>query len=112
MIAAVTEAISIAILALFCISGWLKASRVMKIDIVKPIPPKNPTDSMCFKLMLLGSLKNLAFTPNQLKRNMPIGFPNKSPRIIPMLYGWDIIWLKLPFIIIAVLASANIGIMK
>ena len=38
-----------------CVSG-LKASKVIKIDIVNPIPPRKPMPNICFQLVSKGSL--------------------------------------------------------
>ena len=62
-----------------------KAKRVTKMDIVKPIPPKNPTPNMDFQCKSRGSLQIPNFTANKLSVKIPIGLPTMSPNAIPML---------------------------
>ena len=62
-----------------------KAKRVTKMDIVKPIPPKNPTPNMDFQCKSLGSLQIPNFTTNKLNAKIPIGFPTIRPTTIPRL---------------------------
>ena len=112
MIAANREAISIANLALFWTEISLKAKRVINIDMVNPIPATIPTENICLNLNPLGSEQSLSLTPIKLINQIPNGFPINSPRIIPMLYGWRIVLVKSPSILMAVLARANIGITK
>jgi hypothetical protein len=64
----------------------VKAKSEIKIAMVKPIPAKNPINTMCLKKIPLGRDH-----PNLLKinvaRNIPNGFPIKSPKAIPRTKG-------------------------
>ena len=62
-----------------------KANKVTKIDIVKPIPPKNPTPIIDFQFKSLGSSQIPDFTAKKLRVKIPRGFPTMSPNAIPML---------------------------
>lgn len=44
--------------ALFIINSLSKANNVIKIDIVKPIPPKSPTPNIDFQFNSEGNLQN------------------------------------------------------
>lgn len=72
-------------LALLIIVASSKANKVTKIDIVKPIPPKNPTPIMDFQFKSLGSSHIPSFTAKKLRAKMPRGFPTMSPNAIPRL---------------------------
>ena len=71
--------------ALFIIVTSSKANKVTNMDIVKPIPPKNPTPNMDCQFKSRGSLQIPNFTANKLSRKIPTGFPTMSPKAIPML---------------------------
>jgi hypothetical protein len=73
------------IFALMIFSGSWKAKSEIKIDIVKPMPPKNPIPNICFQETSTGNLENLVLTANQIKRQIPIGFPTINPARIPVL---------------------------
>ena len=68
-------------------SGSLKAKSVMKIDIVKPIPPSIPAPRICAHFKLLGKAHNPALTPIEEKSKIPNGFPITKPKIIPYVLG-------------------------
>ena len=85
MIAANSEAISIANFALFWMEISLKAKRVINIDIVNPIPASIPTERICLNLNPLGKEHSFNLIPMKLKSQIPNGLPNISPRIIPIL---------------------------
>ena len=55
----------------------------MKIDIVNPIPPRNPTAINWFQFVLLGNVVNFNFIAIKIKETMPSGFPMVSPKKIP-----------------------------
>ena len=57
----------------------------MKIDIVNPMPPKNPAPSMFFHFKSLGKVQSPNPTPINEKSQIPIGFPKINPTRIPML---------------------------
>lgn len=85
----------------------------MKMDMVKPMPPKKPTPISCFQFISSGSLQTPNITASRLKRNIPKGLPRKSPKKIPQLFGVSILPVNEPWSTIAVLAKANMGkIMK
>jgi hypothetical protein len=65
---AINEESKIMNFALLIIVWSSKASKVMNIDIVNPIPPKNPTPTTAFQVKSLGSLHNPAETAKKLKR--------------------------------------------
>ena len=71
--------------ALLIIIASSKASKVTKIDIVNPIPPKNPTANIDFQFKSLGSLQMPILTAKKLSAKIPRGFPTISPKAIPML---------------------------
>ncbi|MNE69492.1 hypothetical protein D3C80_1652190 [compost metagenome] len=64
-------------------SGFLKARTVMKIDIVKPIPPSIPAPKICAHFKFLGSTHKPEVTPTDEKSKIPSGLPTTRPRIIP-----------------------------
>ena len=71
--------------ALLIIVSLSKASKVIKIDIVKPIPAKKPTPKIVFHDKSCGSLQNPNFTATKDKRKIPRGFPAIRPSAIPKL---------------------------
>lgn len=85
IIPAIKEESRITNFALLIIVTSSKASKVTKIDIVKPIPPKNPTANMDCQFKSRGSLQIPNFTANKLKAKIPTGFPTISPNAIPRL---------------------------
>ncbi len=72
-------------LALLIVVSLSKASNVMKMDIVNPIPPKSPTPKIAFQFKSFGSLQNPNFTAKNEKTKIPIGLPTMSPRAMPKL---------------------------
>ena len=79
------EEIKIMNFALLIIVASSNANKVTKIDMVKPIPPKNPMPRIDFQFKFVGSLQNPIFTANKLRVNIPMGFPTISPKAIPKL---------------------------
>lgn len=69
----------------FCSSKSSKANNVIKIDMVKPMPPKNPTPIIDFQFKSSGSLQIPKLTAKKLIRTIPIGFPITNPKEIPKL---------------------------
>ena len=61
-IPAINDETKIMILELSMCSLSEKARSVIKIDMVNPIPPKNPTPIMAFQLMSSGRLQTFNFT--------------------------------------------------
>ncbi len=49
MIPAINDEIKITNLALLIMVSWSKARSVIKIDMVNPMPPKNPTPKIDFQ---------------------------------------------------------------
>jgi hypothetical protein len=62
-----------------------KARRVIKIDIVNPIPPKKPTPKIDFQFRSPGSLQSPNVTAKNVNRKIPNGLPTISPTAIPKL---------------------------
>ena len=85
IVPAISEERRIAIFELLTMSVLSKASRVMKIDIVKPIPPKKPAPIIFFHFKSVGNTQSPKPTPINEKSQMPKGFPITSPSIIPKL---------------------------
>ena len=82
---AINEESRIINLALFITVSFSKANKVIKIDIVKPIPPKKPTPNTDFQLISLGNLQIPILTAIKVNKNIPIGFPIIRPSAIPKL---------------------------
>lgn len=79
-----TEAIKIANLASSCRAiSFLKESSAMKIDIVKPIPAKNPVPIICPQLLLNGKLLSPLLMAIRENKLIPNTFPNANPPMIP-----------------------------
>lgn len=57
----------------------------MNMDMVNPIPPKNPTPTMDPHVKSLGILLNPRLEARKQKRNIPIGLPKLRPVKIPKL---------------------------
>lgn len=72
------EANKIINLALLMISWFLNANNVMKIDMVKPIPPKTPAPKILFQFNSLLSLHQPIFTATKQKRKIPKGFQSSN----------------------------------
>ena len=64
-----------------------KARNEIKIDIVKPIPPKKPTPKMCLQHTFAGNLDHLFRTMNQVNKTIPAGLPTTKPKMIPKSRG-------------------------
>ena len=65
----------------------IKAKSATKIDIVKPIPPKNDTPNIWLIVLPLGSSAIFNLIASQEIPNIPITFPSTSPAIIPIDTG-------------------------
>jgi hypothetical protein len=68
---AVNEEIKITNFELFMIISLSNASKVTKIDIVNPIPPKSPTPKIDFQFRSVGSLQSPRVTAKKVIRKMP-----------------------------------------
>lgn len=85
MVPANNEEMRITNLALSIIVGDSKASSVIKIDIVNPIPAKNPTPIMLFQFNSIGFLQKPRNTAMNVNKKIPNGFPIINPELIPKL---------------------------
>lgn len=101
-----------AILEKLIISGELKAKSVMKIDIVKPIPPKNPAPKIVLQFKSFGNVQRLNEIPKNENKTIPKGLPITNPKIIPRLTLSKTFVCQSAAIGKAVFAKANIGSMK
>ena len=70
-------------LEVFIVTGSEKASKVINIDIVNPIPANKPIPNKCFFFMSSGIVHNPSAAPRRDTANIPIGLPSNKPRIIP-----------------------------
>lgn len=107
-----SEAIKIAIFELFIVSALSNARSVMKIDIVKPIPPKKPAPIIFFHLKSEGRAQSPRLAAINEKSQIPNGFPITSPVMIPKLLVCPKPICQLSPIAIQVLASAKSGRIK
>ena len=82
---AIAEAARMEIFAVLIISKSLKARLAIKMDIVKPIPPKRLTPKICFQLTPLGNFASPDFIIRKLAVKIPSGFPITNPTITPRL---------------------------
>ena len=82
---AINEEIKIINFELFMIVSLSKASKVTKIDIVNPMPPKSPTPKIDFQFISDGSLQSPKVTAKSVNRKIPKGLPIISPSAIPKL---------------------------
>lgn len=94
------------------ISALSKARRVIKIDIVKPMPPKKPAPIIFFHFKSVGNTQSPRSTPINEKSQIPKGFPITSPAIIPKLYVCPKPLSQLSLTAMQVLAIANNGRIK
>ena len=85
MIPAQSEESRITNLELLMICASSKASKVTKIDIVKPIPPNMATPNNSVQLMFFGSSQMPNLTAMKVNNVIPIGFPSTNPIKIPLL---------------------------
>ena len=86
-----------------------KARRVMKIDIVKPIPARIPAPAICLKFRSEGKFPSPDFIAMKLKIRIPAGFPKDNPAMIPRLFEENISLYHPEEKIIPVFARANKG---
>ena len=82
---AINDEIKITNFALLIMVSLSKARSVIKIDIVNPMPPKNPTPTIDFQFKSSGSLQSPNETAKNVNRKIPNGFPTISPAAIPKL---------------------------
>ena len=110
MLPAVTDASNMAIFdALINSASPVKARLVMKIDIVKPMPPSIPAPNTCFRFMPNGSRQIPSNTAIKTSSVIPKGLPMTKPVTIPMLFALLRSCAQLEPITIPVFAKAKIG---
>ena len=68
-------------------NGSSYASNVMKIDIVNPIPARNPIPKTWFHFKPNGNVQTPIETARKLNKKTPKGFPIINPAKIPKLPG-------------------------
>ena len=85
MSAAIIEAMRMVIFELFCSSKSSKANNVMNMDMVNPMPPKNPIPIIDFQFKSCGSLQIPHVTAKKLNRTIPRGLPIINPKEMPKL---------------------------
>jgi len=89
--------------------SFLKAKSVMKMDIVKPIPPSIPAPNMFFHFRSLGNLQIPKLTARNEKSQIPNGFPKTRPKMIPIEFSWLNPSCQSPLMAMQVLEIANKG---
>ena len=87
MVPAIKEDIRIVIFVPVMISLSLKAKSAIKIDIVNPMPPKNPAPKICFHFKSDGNVQKPMDTAKNENKQIPNGLPITKPINIPMLFG-------------------------
>ena len=90
----------------------MKARLVMKMLIVKPIPPKSDMPKMWRQFKSDERLASPILTARKEIRNMPANFPIMSPIIIPTELEVSKLFIKSSGNTMAVLTNANIGRIK
>ena len=108
-IPAMIEAIRIPYLACSIKIGFLKASPLIKRDMVNPTPPKSATPVICFHPARSGKLLQPVLTKIQVNNKIPINLPKTNPVNTPMETGLIIELNRSAPIIIPELARANNG---
>ena len=94
------------------IAGSEKAKLSIKIDIVKPIPPKIPMAANCIQEDPSGKTANFNLTTNRLNKKIPKGLPTTSPTKIPYTIGGIVPVKRLKSKVTPALARAKRGIIK
>src|SRR5258708_7729066 len=87
----------------------LKASNVMNIDMVNPMPANIPKAKMFFIFNVCGSKHQPRVSPIQENRKMPSGLPSVNPRITPRLLNEVGSSMKVEGTVMAVFANAKSG---
>ena len=86
--AAVTEPARMAALAARTSNSAVgKARPLMRIDIVKPMPPRMPTPAIMCQLTLRGNWQALSLTRANVMPKIPIGLPSSMPKYTPSVTG-------------------------
>jgi len=85
MVPATNELIKTAIFEVLITEGISNARIPINIDIVNPIPPRNPTPVILFQLRSEGNVQSPMLVPIIEKSRIPRGFPITSPAMIPRL---------------------------
>ena len=113
MTPAVSDASRMDILPPVRAAGFVKARLLIKIDMVKPIPPKHDTPKIMGHVVPSGNSPHLRCTARRLNRKMPIGLPSTNPKKMPAPNGLNRTSKSpRPSILIPALASAKMGMMK
>lgn len=81
----------------------------MKIDIVNPMPAKQPINHKFNLEILFGKEQIFSPIPSIENKNIPKGFPNNKPKTIPSKFEFSIVEKTDGGNKIAVFASANKG---
>ena len=82
---ATNEEIKITNFALLIIVSLSNARSVINMDMVNPIPAKNPTPATDCQFKSSGSLQSPSLTAKKVNRKIPTGLPAISPASIPKL---------------------------
>lgn len=82
------------------------------MDIVKPIPPKSETATMCFQVTVVGKEHRFILTASREKRLIPTNLPTTKPSMMPALLGWSREAYQLLLIVKPVFANAKSGSTK
>ena len=98
--------------ALINATSPVNAKLVMKIDIVKPMPPRSPAPKTCFQFISAGSRHTPNNTAMKATSVMPNGLPMTRPIKMPKLLVLLRSCSQLDPITMPVLARAKIGSIK
>ncbi len=110
IVPAVNEASKIAIFEAFIVSKFpTKAKFVIKIDIVKPMPPKSPAPKTCHQFKSSGNLQMPIATATKLSSVMPKGLPKTKPPMMPKLFALVEFCAQSGPMMMPVFARAKIG---
>ena len=100
---------------IFAISMAVELSNArvaIKMDMVKPMPANKPAPIICRQEVLAGSIPHLSCTVIKEAVNMPKGLPINKPAMMPQLRVVLIVAKISAGRTIAVLAKANIGMIR
>ena len=94
------------------VTGSWKASSVIKIDMVNPIPPKNPAPRICAHDNSPALWERPDRIAKKLAVTIPRGLPMNNPVKTPRLFGDCNSLIHLPVNTIPVFARAKSGMIK
>ena len=83
MIPAIKDEIKMTNFALLIMAWWSKASKVIKIDMVNPMPPKNPTPIIDFQFKSDGNWQIPSFTATKVNAKSPTAFRQSTLKQCP-----------------------------